>query len=59
MHDVTKFKKLNFLQSRSELQVKNIQLPVKMSEINYDQSGIESDEVGELFLGHDSSKLKP
>ena len=30
-----------------------------MSEINFDQSGIGSDQVGELFLGNDPSKLKP
>ena len=30
-----------------------------MSEINYDQSGSDSDEVGKLFLSSDASKLKP
>ena len=30
-----------------------------MSEINYDQSESDSDEVGELFLSSDASKLKP
>ena len=29
------------------------------SEINYDQREIDSDEVGELFLGNDPSKLEP
>lgn len=30
-----------------------------MLEINFDQSGIGSDQVGELFLSNDSSRLKP
>lgn len=30
-----------------------------MFEINFDQSGIGSDQVGELFLGNDSSRLRP
>lgn len=29
-----------------------------MSEINHDYSGIDSDEVGELFLGINPSRLK-
>lgn len=30
-----------------------------MSELNYDQGGIDSTKVGELFLSNDPSKLKP
>ena len=30
-----------------------------MSEISYDQSGIDSEVVGELFLGNDPGTLKP
>ena len=30
-----------------------------MSEISYDQSGIDREEVGEFFLGNDPGKLKP
>lgn len=30
-----------------------------MSEIDYDQNGSDSDEVGELFPSNDLSKLKP
>ena len=30
-----------------------------MSEINYDQSKSDSDDVGKLLLGNDSSKLEP
>ena len=32
--------------------------PVKMSEINYGQSGSNSGEVGEFFLGNNPSNLK-
>ena len=34
-------------------------LSVKMSEINYDQSGCESNEVDKLFLSNDPCKVKP
>lgn len=31
----------------------------EICDINYDQSLIDNDEVGELFLGNDPGKLKP
>ena len=58
MLDATKLKKVNLSQNRNELKSQKYITVCKNVSIDYDQSGSNDNEVGELFLSNYPSRFK-